>query len=47
MKNQCIKSDARILKKLYGVIQERKASLAADSYVASLFINGAEKIHAG
>ena len=46
MKKQSIKSDARILDKLYSVILERKASLSPDSYVASLFKKGTEKIHA-
>ena len=45
MKKQSIKSDASILDKLYSVILERKASLSPDSYVASLFIQGTEKMH--
>ncbi len=46
MKKQCIKSDVRILDKLYSIIQERKATLSPDSYVAALFTKGTETIHA-
>jgi len=46
MKNQSTKNDARILDSLYSVMQERKASLSPDSYVASLFMKGIEKMHA-
>ena len=45
MKKQSIKSDASILNKLSHVIQERKASRSPDSYTASLFISGTQKIH--
>jgi phosphoribosyl-ATP pyrophosphohydrolase len=46
MKKQCIKSDATLLDRLYEIIMQRKAALSPDSYVASLFIKGTEKMHA-
>ena len=46
MKKQSIKSNAAILDRLCEVIRQRKASLSPDSYVASLFIKGTEKMHA-
>jgi phosphoribosyl-ATP pyrophosphohydrolase len=46
MKKQSTKSDAAIVGRLYSVIQERKAGLSPDSYVASLFMQGKEKMHA-
>jgi phosphoribosyl-ATP pyrophosphohydrolase len=46
MKKQSTKSDAAILDRLYEIIRQRKESLSPDSYVASLFVKGAEKIHA-
>ncbi len=46
MKKQSIKSDAAVLDRLYSVILERKAHPRPDSYVASLFAKGTEKMHA-
>lgn len=46
MKTKSIKSDAAILDRLYDVIRQRKAALSPDSYVASLFAKGSDKIRA-
>jgi phosphoribosyl-ATP pyrophosphohydrolase len=46
MSNQSIKSDAAVLDRLYSVIRQRKAGLSPESYVASLFMQGTEQMHA-
>ena len=46
MSNQSIKSDAAVLDRLYSVIRQRKAGLSPDSYVAALFRQGEEQMHA-
>lgn len=46
MSNQSIKSDAAVLDRLYSVIRQRKAGLSPGSYVAALFTQGTEQMHA-
>lgn len=46
MQKQSTKSDAAVLDRLYAVILKRKATLQPESYVAGLFMQGKEKMHA-